>query len=208
MEFKFRCLMCGRCCHEVSGTKDDPTYKRIPLYPEEAVRLEKLAEKHNITLHLIEDVVFPDIKNEKILVLTWRILLDNKEKVCPFHSNDKGCIIQDQKPLACLAYPLSLQTIDAFNTQIQIDPLCKFTIENYDVLKNINAKKLKQIYDLEYPRAQKMLNRNKKAILKIRILEQKGKIQIPKEIDCSDFNKYLKEWDRIEIDSISEDISI
>jgi Fe-S-cluster containining protein len=203
-DLKFRCLMCGKCCHEVSGSKEDPTYKRIPLFPEEATRLEKLAKEKGIDLHLIEDLVFPDTQNSKILVLTYRIMLDNKEKVCPFHDPNSGCIIQDQKPVACFAYPLAIQTIDAFNFQIYIDPLCKFTIENHEKLKNIDFKKLREIYDIEYKRAQKMLARNKQAIIDLNFRMKKGEINIPKEIDNTDFDRYLKEWDRTELNSCDE----
>lgn len=203
-DLKFQCLMCGKCCHEVPGTKDDPTYKRIPLFPEEATRLERLAKEKGIELHLIEDLVFPDVKNSKILVLTYRIMLDNQEKVCPFHDPAVGCTIQDQKPLACLAYPLAIQTIDAFNFQIYIDPNCKFTLEYHDSLKDIDFKKLKEIYDVEYKRAQKMLARNKQAIIDLNFRMKKGEIKIPKEIDNNDFNRYLKEWDRTELNSADE----
>jgi Fe-S-cluster containining protein len=204
-EFKFRCLMCGTCCHEVPQVDDEPTYKRIPLYPEELIRLEKLAEERGIELRTIEDVVFPDVKNKRILVLTYRILLDNEEKVCPFHDPKVGCTIQELKPLACYAYPLAVKTLDAFNMEIQIDPLCKFTIENYTNLKGIDGNSIKIIYDTEYNRAKRMLVRNKKAIFNIKILEKEGKIHIPDKIDISDFNRYLKEWDRTELQSLDTD---
>ena len=116
---KYVCLKCGRCCHEVKGSEDDPTYKRIPLYPEEADRLEAIAKERNIPLRIIEDVVFPDAKNHKILVMTYRIMLDNEEQVCPFHDPKTGCTIHDKKPLACKAYPLALKTEDAFNSKIE-----------------------------------------------------------------------------------------
>lgn len=201
----FQCLMCGKCCHEVPGSENDPTYKRIPLYPEEANRLEGIAKENELEFHMIEDVVFPDVMNQKILVLTWRIMLDNEEQVCPFHDKDKGCTIQSKKPLACLAYPLALQTIDAFNMKIQIDPLCKFTDLHYADLKGINAKQLEATYEEEFKHARNMLNRNKRAILHLKILEREGKIKIPEKIDNQDFDKYLKEWERIELDSIHID---
>lgn len=201
----FQCFMCGKCCHEVPGSDDDPTYKRIPLYPEEADRLEKIAKERDIEIHLIEDVVFPDVKNSKILILTWRIMLDNENKVCPFHDEGKGCTIQDKKPLACLAYPLALQTVDAFNMKIQIDPLCKFTEMHYDELKIIDAKKLQEIYAEEFKHARNMLNRNKRAILHLKILERENRIEIPKKIDNQDFDSHLKKWDRVELDSLDID---
>lgn len=198
---KFRCLQCGRCCHEVQGPKDDPTYKRIPLYPEEADKLEKLAIERNIPLRMIEDLVFPDEKNKKILVVTYRILLDNEEKVCPFHQVGVGCTIHDQKPLACQAYPLSLSTEDAFNMKISIDPLCEFTNQNREIIEKINYEQLKSIYDIEFVLAKKHLARNKQLLLNLNIKEREGRIHIPRQINNDNFNKYLKEWDREPLES-------
>ena len=197
---RYICLKCGRCCHEVKGAIDDPTYKRIPLYPEEADRLEALAKERNIPLRIIEDVVFPDIKNQKILVLTWRVLLDNEGQVCPFHSPDVGCTIHNKKPLACKAYPLAIKTEDAFNMTINIDPLCKFTEMNRELLEKIEFDKLKEVYDIEYGLAMDLLKRNKHAIMELRAKEALGQIEIPKTISSDDFDKYLKEWDRITLD--------
>jgi Fe-S-cluster containining protein len=195
-DLKFRCLKCGRCCHEVQGSPDDPTYKRIPLYPEEADRLERLAKERNIPLKMIEDLVFPDDKNHKILVLTYRIMLDNEEQVCPFHVPGMGCSIHDQKPLACRSYPLALKTEDAFNMKINIDPLCKFTTVNQEIIEHLTFDKFKQIYDEEFEYAKKHLSRNKQLILHLNIKEREGLIHIPREIDNADFDRYLKEWDR------------
>ncbi|MHA1871649.1 MAG: YkgJ family cysteine cluster protein [Promethearchaeota archaeon] len=199
---KFECLRCGLCCHEVPNAEEEKAYKRIPLYPEEADRLEKLAKKLNIELHIIEDIVFPDIKNQKIAVLTYRILLDNKEHVCPFYDTKKGCLIQDQKPLACFAYPLAIKTIDAFHMEIQIDPLCSFTEKYYDNLSGLNAEEIKKVYSTEWERAKNMLKRNKRAILHLMALEKEGKIKIPKSITKEDYNKYLKDWDRVILNSL------
>ena len=100
-EFKYHCVMCGRCCHEVPFVEDELSYKRIPLYPEEADRLEEFAENLGIELHLVEDLVFPDELNQQIIVVTWRIMLDNDAKVCPFHYPDQGCLIHDAEAV-CL----------------------------------------------------------------------------------------------------------
>ncbi len=200
---KFNCLMCGKCCHEVPFVDSDAAYKRIPLYPEEADRLRELSD--GIEMRIVEDLVFPDVKNSKILVLTYRIMLDNGNKVCPFHDSNSGCRIQDKKPLACLAYPLAVKQEDAFNMKIEIDPLCKFTIENYDELTSLDAKNIKIIYDIEYKRAERMLIRNKKAIFNLKILEKERKIEIPKNIESSEFDNALKNWERMELNSLDDE---
>ncbi|MCK4780481.1 MAG: hypothetical protein KAT57_09855, partial [Candidatus Lokiarchaeota archaeon] len=76
MSINYKCRMCGTCCHEVPGDY----VKRIPLYPDEADILIEIAKERDIEFKIIEDLVFPDIKNEKILVLTYRIRLDNENQ--------------------------------------------------------------------------------------------------------------------------------
>ena len=71
---KYKCMKCGTCCFEVHGSSGK---KRIPLYPEEVSKLIKLAKKYDVQFNVIEDLVFPDILNQKILVLTYRFILDN-----------------------------------------------------------------------------------------------------------------------------------
>lgn len=193
-ELNYECLKCGICCHEIFGSK-----KRIPIYPKEANKLIEIAKKKGIAFKIIEDLVFPDILNKKILVVTYKIRLDNETQGCPFYDKKEGCTVQEIKPLACKAYPLALKQIDAFNFQISIDPLCNFVIRYYDFLKNTDFDNFKEIFRDEYPKALEHLKKNKKIILKIKKLEYKNKIKISRQIMLEDFNKYLKEWEREEI---------
>ena len=191
----YKCKMCGTCCHEVPGDY----VKRIPIYPDEADKLIEIAKERNIQFKIIEDLVFPDVKNEKILILTYRIRLDNKNQACPFYNDQKGCNVHDSKPLACQAYPLALKRVDAFNFEISIDPLCNFVIENYNELENSDLHQLKEIFKEEYPKAERFYRKNKRLMLKIRKLEVTKKILIPCEISLDEFNTWLKIWERKEI---------
>ena len=191
----YKCKMCGTCCHEVPGDY----VKRIPIYPDEADTLIKVAKSRGVDFKIIEDLVFPDVINEKILVLTYKIRLDNESQGCPFYNKSKGCTIQDVKPLACQAYPLALKREDAFNFAISIDPLCNFVIENYDKLENVDIEKLREIFSEEYPKTENFYRKNKKLMFKIRKLEVTNQIKIPLEISTEDFNIYLKQWERKEI---------
>ena len=139
---KYKCIKCGVCCFEIPGAYQ----KRIPLYPEEVEKLIEIAKERGTKFQVIEDLVFPDILNKNILVITYKIKLDNENKCCPFYETDKGCTIQDIKPLACKAYPLSLKQEDAFHFQISIDPLCNYVLENYEILKDIDLNKIKIIF--------------------------------------------------------------
>ena len=98
-DLRYSCMKCGICCYEIEG----PETKRIPLYPEEVNRLIEIAKEKNLNFNVIEDLVFPDILNRKIIVITYKIIL-NSNGHCPFYEEKEGCIIQDAKPLACSAY--------------------------------------------------------------------------------------------------------
>lgn len=188
-------MKCGTCCHEIEGNYK----KRIPLYPEEVDSLIIKAEERSIPLRVIEDLVFPDILNKKILVVTYKFDLNNDSKGCPFYFKEIGCLVHKMKPLACQSYPLALKQIDAFNFQISIDPLCNFVIKYYNQLKKADLELLKSIFYEEYPKAMAHLNKNKKIMLKIKKLEFKNKIKIARQISIEDFNRYLNEWERQEI---------
>ncbi|MFO7796866.1 MAG: YkgJ family cysteine cluster protein [Promethearchaeati archaeon] len=194
---KYQCMKCGSCCYEIPGEYS----KRIPLYPDEVDRLIKIAQKRDINFKVIEDLVFPDILNQKIIVLTYKIKFENETQSCPFYSKNEGCKIQNVKPIACKAYPLSLKQEDAFNFQISIDPLCKFVSkeENYNRLKKLDWKSIKEVFKDEYRNAEEHLKKNKKLMLKIRRLETDKKINISRKISLDDFNKSLQNWERVEI---------
>ena len=169
------------------------------MYPDEADVLIEIAKKRGVAFKVIEDLVFPDVLNKKILVVTYKIRLDNETHGCPFYNIKEGCTVHDVKPLACKAYPLALKQVDAFNFQISIDPLCNFVEQNYESLKNADFARIKEIFRNEYPNAQEHLKKNKNLMLKIKTLEYKNKIKISREISLDEFNEYLKEWDREEI---------
>ncbi len=195
MSISFLCKKCGTCCHEILGEY----VKRIPIYPDEADKLIIIAKEQGIKFKIIEDLVFPDLKNEEILILTYRIRLDNENQACPFYHDIEGCTIQETKPLACQAYPLALKQVDAFNFEISIDPLCSFVLQYSDDLKSLNLEKIKENFKEEYPIAEKFYKKNKKLIFKIRKLEAMKKILIPRQINLDDFNNYIKNWKRKDI---------
>lgn len=188
-------MKCGTCCFDLPKTEG---IKRIPLYPEEVERMIQLAKKKKIKFQVIEDLVFPDVQNQKILVLTYKILF-NDSNCCPFYEKTIGCSIQDFKPYACQAYPLSLKNIDAFKFELSIDPLCNFVIKNYQELSKLSLEELKTVFLEEYPKAELFFQKNKRLQMKIKTLEYSKEIVIPREISLTQFDSYLNQWERKEI---------
>jgi Fe-S-cluster containining protein len=191
----YKCMKCGTCCYDLP--KSDGI-KRIPLYPEEVKKMINLAKGKNLKFQVIEDLVFPDILNKKILVLTYKILF-NESHSCPFYEKTTGCTIHDSKPFACQAYPLSLKNIDAFKFELSIDPLCNYVIKNYQALSKLNMDELKTVFLEEYPKAELFFQKNKRLQMEIRALEYKKEILIPREITLKEFDHYLNKWERKEI---------
>ena len=196
-ELNYACLKCGKCCFNLSFSNTD-YIKRIPLYPEEVDSLIEIAKKRQIPLKVKEDLVFPDILNKTILVLTYRFIL-NENGHCVFYNPKLGCTINEIKPFACQAYPLAIKRIDAFNLEIIIDSTCNWVEENHKELINIDYNKIKIIFSENFKKAEAFLTKNKKLQLHIRRMEAENKIKIARQISSEDFNRALKNWKRNEI---------
>ena len=196
-KLRYECMKCGICCSIPQNLNND-YIKRIPVYPEEVDRLIQIAERRRLPFKVKEDLVFPDVKNKKILILTYRFIL-RPQGMCVFYDINDGCTIHVEKPYACQAYPLAIRRVDSFNLEITIDPLCKFITNNYEKLKDVGIESIKEIFTDEYPKAEKFYKKNKRLQLKIRRLEAEDKIKISRHISLKDFNNALKNWERQEI---------
>jgi Fe-S-cluster containining protein len=193
-------MKCGTCCFINLSFSNEEYLKRIPLYPEEVDRLIEIAKKRQIPLKVKEDLVFPDILNKKILVLTYRFLL-NENGHCVFYDPKIGCTVHEIKPFACQAYPLALKRIDAFNLEMIIDSTCNWVEEHHNRLKNIDFDKMKIIFSEGFKNAEAFLKKNKKLQLQIRRLEAENKIKIARQISIEDYSEALNKWKRKEIRS-------
>jgi Fe-S-cluster containining protein len=189
-------MKCGTCCSLNFSSAD--YIKRIPLYPEEVDKLIEIAKRRQIPLKVKEDLVFPDILNKKILVLTYRFILTENDH-CVFYDPKIGCTIHEIKPFACQAYPLALKRIDAFNLEITIDSTCNWVEKHHNKLKNIDYNKIKIIFNEGFKNAEAFLRKNKKLQLHLRRMEAENKIKIARQISLEDFNIALKNWKRVEI---------
>ncbi|MHA1869910.1 MAG: YkgJ family cysteine cluster protein [Promethearchaeota archaeon] len=195
----FNCLQCGICCKKPSQESNDAKdeiIKKIPVYPEEADILEVLARKNNIPLRLIEDNILPDVKNKKIIVTRFNIILDEQNNfTCPFSINNK-CSIYDNRPLVCRAYPVSLKEVDAFRREIFLDKNCLGIQKLEKGLENIDLEGLKKMFPLEFNFALQLFNREKQIILKLKSLEMDQKIELGVKISFEEFDNAIKNWDR------------
>lgn len=197
----FTCKKCGSCCHEYPFASEI-NFKRIPVFPSELEPLEAHADKHDIDVKFLEDVIVPDMVNQKIIVITYRIILDGENGSCPFYDRKIGCTVDAFKPLACKAYPLAQKRVDAFTRSIEIDPYCCFIEENELKVKNMDENILKEYFKKEFHNSKRLMERNKKIMLKLRMLASRGKIAYPSEVKGEKYDKWLKQWERVYIDML------
>jgi Fe-S-cluster containining protein len=113
---KFECKMCGNCCRNMRGR----TERKSPVYPPywfsavpllektllllewEIPVLQERARQLSIELKVVpDDMIWDDVSNVPI-VLQWN--LDHND--CPFLSENNHCLVNENKPLCCQAYPL------------------------------------------------------------------------------------------------------
>ena len=90
---KWRCERCGECCRNLFGKRFGAAVSR-----REKQRLEILAKKHGVTLHL-EQLAVSSTGAQTLFQFTTHI--------CPFLDKSRNsCKIYDHRPFLCRAYPL------------------------------------------------------------------------------------------------------
>ncbi|HME51233.1 MAG TPA: YkgJ family cysteine cluster protein [Candidatus Lokiarchaeia archaeon] len=197
----FTCIRCGTCCHEYEFA-DETSLKRIPVFVDELENLEHFATVQDIKIKFLEDVVFPDTKNEKIIVITYKIILEGEERCCPFFSADIGCQVNSFKPLACKAYPIAQKKVDAYHISIDLDPYCKY-VENHDAeIRDFSEYEIETSFPAEFRESKRLMEKNQQIILKIKQLTYQGKIIIPETVNPEELDAWLQTWDREYLDDL------
>lgn len=191
-------MRCGSCCHEYEFA-DGTNFKRIPVFPEELDELEAFAREKDIRIRFLEDVVFPDTKNSKIIVVTYRIVLEGAERCCPFFHPPTGCMVNEIKPLACKAYPLAQKKIDAYTQEMYLDPYCRFIEENEAQVREAARENIKTLFGSELDFSANLMKKNQEIILKIKQLTVEGRILIPEKVSPRDLDGWLRVWERVYI---------
>lgn len=198
---RFECLRCGSCCHEYDFAEGE-NVKRIPVFPDELDGLEAFAKNNNVNIKFLEDVIFPDTKNKKIIVVTYKIVLEGPEKCCPFFKGGTGCRVNMIKPLACKAYPLAQKKVDAYSQEMSLDPYCKFIEKHEEQFRTATSEGITGAFDSELDFSGMLMRKNQEIILKIKQLTVEGRILIPETVSPEDLDGWLREWERVYINDL------
>lgn len=79
-----------------------PSRKTIGLFEWEVYTLQKKAKQLSLNIKIVPDIMFWDAVSGTSIVTQWNLDHNN----CPFLSRENLCLVNDQKPLICQAYPL------------------------------------------------------------------------------------------------------
>jgi len=124
---RFSCQRCGICCTNIGGRFSDSEIRRIekgfreleklgiylaispkdfsiPLFPEEVKTLLRLSKELKIDFHPLPKLFLVDSKSKSCIVVEW----DLGAGSCPFYDIEKGCLVYENRPLACRSFPVIL----------------------------------------------------------------------------------------------------
>ncbi len=169
--FFFKCFKCGKCCHNV---KSEGYERYIPVYLDEISKLENLALKNKVKNNLEPDLLYPDILNKRLIVVTY--VLKFKD-VCAFYNEKLGCTIYNDRPITCKSYPVSIWK-EHINYMMKVNTDCKFVEKNIGLISPKNYSELETFFPKEYKQAKKLMIKGKEILYRIIELEQQKKIDV------------------------------
>lgn len=184
------------------------------LFPEEVAFLEQQAVELGQPFAVLEDLIFPDVKNSIILVGSYRLYLEYlPNKACGFMCvENRWCRIQEllgieQKPLVCQAYPIAIKIVDAVTKEYFLDTGCPFIeahVSSYARLKDLTKVEevegfLRDNFPAEFEAACQIVNRLSWIPLRLRQLETEGKIHVPDEFSSEQWAEALPAWSRVDL---------
>ena len=142
---EFKCVTdCSQCCIE---REYYPTKKfgkiGVLILPEEKEKIEQLAKIHELKIEILPRI---GTSNEKLIppkILAYQLMgKEQNGNTCPFLDTETknrsphggfSCKIYNQRPLACMTYPL-IESIP-----ITLDQKCKFCKEHGSANQNLNS---------------------------------------------------------------------
>lgn len=144
MNMDFACISdCSQCCIEREYYPSKKFGKiGVLILPEEKERIERLAKKYNIKISILPRIAITDSKK----IIAYQLMgVEKNGNLCPFldvSSNERSphggykCKIYQERPLACIAYPLNE------SNPIILDEKCKFCKEHKTADGNLKAEEI------------------------------------------------------------------
>ena len=142
---RFECVEeCSQCCIE---REYYPSVKfgkiGVLILPEEKEEIEKLAKEKNLDVTILPRIGTSDNSDEPTKILAYQMMgRDSDGNTCPFLDTKSDarsphggftCMIYDQRPLACRAYPV------IESEPLELDSKCKFCQECGTADSNLNS---------------------------------------------------------------------
>ena len=189
----FQCKKCGSCCKQ-TPQNGDKNSRQILVYPEEADMMQTLAKIKEISVTLTEELPIPDKKNKQMIVTRY-ILEPNKDHDCPFLAEDE-CLIYDQRPMVCRAYPLVINEKSFVEHNFYIDRNCPAYGEILGDSGKLEMEKIKDVFPIEYRELLKVFRREKMILKKLSELEKDGKIKLEPNLSFEEFDEGFRTWER------------
>ena len=141
----FRCIEeCAQCCIEREYYPNKKYGKiGVLLLPEEKRRIERLAEEKKLKITILPRIGISESEEEMPKILAHQLMgVESNGNRCPFLDIESGaksthggfpCMIYDERPLACRAYPV------IESEPITLDEKCKFCKEHQKADGNLNS---------------------------------------------------------------------
>ena len=141
---EFRCIDdCAQCCIEREYYPSKKFGKiGVLILPEEKERIEKLSKIKGVKIRILPRIgISKDVNLSPTKILAYQLMGSEKNgNTCPFLDTDSGdksphgglpCKIYNERPLACMAYPL------IESEPITLDTKCKYCKEYGNADQNI-----------------------------------------------------------------------
>lgn len=143
---EFRCVdECSQCCIEREYYPSKKFGKiGVLLLPEEKEKIENLGRQNGVEIKILPRIGISDNKKtQPTKILAYQMMgLEENGNTCPFLDKQSGkksphggfpCMIYNERPLACMAYPL------IESNPITLDEKCKFCQEHKNADSNLNS---------------------------------------------------------------------
>ena len=142
---EFRCVdECSQCCVEREYYPSKKFGKiGVLLLPDEKERMKNLARLNGLEINILPRIgISKDKKTKPTRILAYQMMgLEENGNTCTFLDTESGkrsphggfpCKIYNERPLACMTYPL------IESNPITLDEKCKFCKEHKNADSNLN----------------------------------------------------------------------